>query len=118
MGFGLEVDRALTQDERRRLLNAAEWLPMIGGRSKDRRHYKKIERPWHEFSALAQPHHSLHFDRNRDALFCRTRFDLAGFDFDKRILQVREKGGYFHGYKINQQGLTGLRITLEKCSRR
>jgi site-specific recombinase XerD len=42
---GLEVDRALTAAERRRLLDAADLLLTIGGRSKDRKRYKTGERP-------------------------------------------------------------------------
>jgi site-specific recombinase XerD len=47
----LEVDRALTKGERRRLLDTADALPVIGRRSKDRyRHSKKtpLERPQHK----------------------------------------------------------------------
>jgi hypothetical protein len=35
----LELERALTEDERRRLLDAADHLPILGGRSRDRRRY-------------------------------------------------------------------------------
>jgi len=45
LGTGLEVDRALTAAERRRLLDAADLLLAIGGRSKDRKRYKTGERP-------------------------------------------------------------------------
>jgi integrase len=45
LGTGLEVDRALTAAERRRLLDAADLLLTIGGRSKDRKRYKTGERP-------------------------------------------------------------------------
>ena len=39
LGTGLEVDRALTAAERRRLLDVADLLLAIGGRSKDRKRY-------------------------------------------------------------------------------
>src|SRR5207245_10867388 len=45
LGTGLEVDRALTAAERRRLLDAADLLLALGGRSKDRKRYKTGERP-------------------------------------------------------------------------
>ena len=45
LGTGLEVDRALTAAERRRLLDAADLLLTMGGRSKDRKRYKTGERP-------------------------------------------------------------------------
>jgi len=44
LGTGIEVDRALTAAERRRLLDAADLLLTIGGRSKDRKRYKTGER--------------------------------------------------------------------------
>src|SRR5262249_26381183 len=44
-GTGREVDRALTAAERRRLLDAADLLLTIGGRSKDRKRYRTGERP-------------------------------------------------------------------------
>jgi len=45
---GLDVERALTEAERRQLLDAADYLPVTGGRSKDRRrhgHRAATERP-------------------------------------------------------------------------
>ena len=45
LGTGLEVDRALTGAERRRLLDAADLLLTIGGRSRDRKRYRTGERP-------------------------------------------------------------------------
>src|SRR6266850_827301 len=45
VGTGLEVDRALTPAERRKLLDAADLLLTIGGRSKDRKRYNAAERP-------------------------------------------------------------------------
>jgi hypothetical protein len=36
-GTGLEIERALTPAERRKLLDAADYLPVVGGRSRDRR---------------------------------------------------------------------------------
>jgi hypothetical protein len=41
----LELERALTEDERRRLLDAADHLPVIGGRSRDRRRNKEMTLP-------------------------------------------------------------------------
>ena len=42
-GPGLEIERALTESERRKLLDAADHLPVLGGRSRDRRRTKDIE---------------------------------------------------------------------------
>ena len=45
VGTGLDVDRALTPAERRRLLDAADLLLTVGGRSRDRKRYRTGERP-------------------------------------------------------------------------
>jgi integrase len=42
---GLEIERALTKSERRRILDAADQLPVIGGRSRDQKRFRKKERP-------------------------------------------------------------------------
>ena len=50
IGPGLEIERALSEGERRKLLDAADHLPIISGRSKDRRRTRHTEfpdeRPW------------------------------------------------------------------------
>lgn len=45
VGTGLEIDRALTPAERRKVLDAADLLLVVGGRSIDRKRYKTGERP-------------------------------------------------------------------------
>jgi integrase len=55
-GAGLETERALTSGEKRKLLDAADYLPVIGGRSRDRHRHRaelpderprrKAYRPW------------------------------------------------------------------------
>jgi integrase len=45
VGTGLELERAITPAERRRILDAADSLPLVGGRSKDRNRYRGQERP-------------------------------------------------------------------------
>src|SRR5512132_3467351 len=42
-GPGLEIERALTESQRRKLLDAADHLPILGGRSRDRRRAKDVE---------------------------------------------------------------------------
>jgi len=42
---GLEIERAISASERRRLLDAADLLPVVGGRSGDRNRYRDQERP-------------------------------------------------------------------------
>ena len=110
VGAGLEVERALSDSERRRLLDAADLLPETGGRSRDRNRYRgqarprrKNFRPW----------------RNRALVYClvetgmrragAVHLDLAGVDWSRRALTVREKGGAEHSYQISAQGLAALR---------
>lgn len=114
VGTGLEVDRALTPGERRRLLDAADQLPMIGGLSRDRRRYKRRERPRRK---------SFRPWRNRAMVYALietgmrraevARLNLAGVDFDKRVLQVQVKGENIHGYKISRQGLAAIKDYLD-----
>jgi hypothetical protein len=40
VGTGLDVERAITPADRRRILDAADSLPLVGGRSKDRNRYR------------------------------------------------------------------------------
>ena len=42
---GLEVERTVTSAERRRIRDAADSLPLVGGRSKERHRYRGQERP-------------------------------------------------------------------------
>jgi integrase/recombinase XerC len=110
----LELERALTEDERRRLLDAADHLPVLGGRSRDRRRCKDIEfpderprrkgyRPW----------------RNRAIIYCLietgmrraevTSIDLATIDFDHHTLLITEKGGRQRKCQISKEGLKAIR---------
>jgi len=43
VGSSLDVERALSSAERRRLLDAADLLPSVAGRSKDRRRNKHVD---------------------------------------------------------------------------
>jgi integrase len=45
IGTGLEIERALTPAERRKVLDAADLLLVVGGLSKDRKRYKHAQRP-------------------------------------------------------------------------
>src|SRR5213076_329696 len=83
VGTGLEVDRALTPAERRRLLDAADLLLTIGGRSKDRKRYKTGERPrrrtgYRPYRNRAIVYALIETGMRRAAV---TRLDLAQGDF-------------------------------------
>nr|MBS0022195.1 hypothetical protein [Gammaproteobacteria bacterium] len=56
----LELERALTEDERRRLLDAADCLPVIGGRSRDRRRNRATPLPMSARVKGRTPHSACH----------------------------------------------------------
>jgi integrase len=109
----LELERALTEPERRKLLDAADHLPVIGGRSKDRRRTKdkdlpderprrKGYRPW----------------RNRAIVYVLvetgmrraevTSINLNEIDFEKRTLLITEKGGQQRRILISKEGMKAI----------
>jgi integrase len=104
LGTGLEVDRALTAAERRRLLDAADLLLAIGGRSKDRKRYKTGERPrrtgYRPYRNRAVVYTLIETGMRRAAV---THLDLAQVDLAGRRLTVVEKGGG-HPYVSDQSG--------------
>lgn len=112
---GLEIERALTKSERRRILDAADQLPVTGGRSRDRKRFRKKERPQRKGY---RPY------RNRAIIYTliETGMRRAGavniilddIDFKKQTITTREKGGHVHTYHISQEGLVAIRDYLEK----
>lgn len=115
VGTGLEIERALTQSERRKMLDAADLLMEIGGRSKDRSRFRGVERPKRKgYRAL----------RNRAIIYTlietgMRRAAAAGLsvtdvDFKKRTVTATEKGEVSHSYQISNEGLQALRDYLER----
>ena len=115
LGTGLEVERALTAAERRKILDAADLLVEIGGRSKDRSRYRGVERPKRKgYRAL----------RNRAIVYALVEtgmrraavrnLDLKDVDFRKRVVRVVEKGGVEHAYQISQEGLQAIKDYIER----
>lgn len=104
----LQVERAITPAERRRLLDAADLLVEIGGRSRDRKRHKD-SRPRR---ASYRPY------RNRALLYLLietgmrraavTTLRLTDIDERRRIITAEEKGGVTHGYHISQEGLDAV----------
>ena len=118
VGNGLEIERAVTVAERRKMLDAADLLLRIGGESKDRNRNKGGERPKRKgYRAY----------RNRAVIYCLmetgmrraavVNLDLADVDFKKKALAVREKGGLVHRYQISTEGLQAIRDYLD-CERK
>ena len=116
VGNSLEIDRAVTPSERRRLLDAADLLPVIGGRSKDRNRYKDMEnrpvrktyRPYRNRAIL---YTLLETGMRREAV---VRIDVAGVDFLRGTITVQEKGRVMQTYSISREGLNAIRDYMEK----
>jgi integrase len=118
-GPGLEIERALTERGRRKLLDAADHLPILGGRSRDRRRTKDIE-----FADERPRRKGYRPYRNRAIVYClietgmrRTavcNLDLSEVDFEGRNVTVREKGGQSHRYKISKEGVKAIRDYLNE----
>ena len=118
-GPGLEIERALTERERRKLLDAADHLPILGGRSRDRRRTKDIE-----FADERPRRKGYRPYRNRAIVYCLIEtgmrraavcnLDLSEIDFDGRNVTVREKGGQSHRYKISKEGAKAIRDYLNE----
>jgi site-specific recombinase XerD len=113
LGTGLEVDRALTAAERRRLLDAADLLLALGGRSKDRKRYKTGERPcrkgYRPYRNRAIVYTLIETGMRRAAV---THLDLAQADLARRRLTVVEKGGHTHTYQISREGAQAIQDYL------
>lgn len=115
LGTGLEIERALTESERRKVLDAADLLVEIGGRSKDRSRFRGVERPKRKgYRAL----------RNRAIIYALietgmrraavTNLSLGDIDIKKKTLMVEEKGGVRHLYQISNEGLQAIRDYIER----
>ena len=119
VGPGLEIERALTESQRRKLLDAADHLPILGGRSRDRRRSKDVEfaderprrkgyRPWRNRAIV----YCLIETGMRRAAVCN--LDLGEVDFAQNSVTVREKGGQSHRYKISKEGAKAIQDYLRE----
>jgi integrase len=109
IGNGLEIERAISPAERRRILDAADTLPIVGGRSKDRHRFRDKERPqrkgYRPYRNRAIVYALIETGMRREAV---TNIDLDYVDFEKRLITVEEKGGRTHGYKISREGIAAI----------
>ena len=117
IGTGLEVERALTPMER--LLDAADLLLTMGGRSKDRKRYKRGERPqrkgYRPYRNRAIVYTLIETGMRRAAI---TQLNLDQVDLRRKTLTVVEKGGYEHTYQISREGVQAIQdyLTHERAS--
>lgn len=115
VGNGLEIERAITAAERRKILDAADLLLRIGGESKDRNRNKGGE--------VRPKRKGYRAYRNRAVIYCLletgmrraavVNLDFEDVDFKKKALSVREKGGLTHRYQISAEGLQAIRDYVE-----
>ncbi len=114
----LELERALTEAERRKLLDAADHLPVIGGRSRDRRRNKSANlpderprrkgyRPWRNRAII----YTLVETGMRRAEV--TTIDLDGIDFERSTLLITEKGGQQRRCLVSKEGIKAIRDYID-----
>jgi len=112
----LEIERALTTSQRRRLMDAVDLLLQIGGLSKSRRRYAgEKERPkrkgYRPYRNRAIIYTLIETGMRRRAV---TAINLADVDIEKRKIPVEEKGGMRHAYQISREGLAAILDYVQK----
>jgi integrase len=117
----MEIERAITNDERRRILDAADLLPVIGGRSKDRHRYKSTA----DMNGQSRPNRKGYRPwRNRAIIYTLietgmrragvTHIELQDLNFQKHLVPTLEKGGIKHPYPISREGLDAIQTYLDR----
>ena len=112
----LEVERALSASEHRRLLDAADLLTTMGGLSKSRQRYSgSEERPrrkgYRPYRNRAIIYTLTETGMRRTAV---TAINMADIDFEKRKITVPEKGKIRHTYKVSKEGLAAIQDYIQK----
>jgi integrase len=109
VGTGLEVARAITPAERRRILDAADSLPVVGGRSRDRHRYRGQSRPqrkgYRPYRNRAMVYTLIETGMRQAAV---RNLNVKDVNFKKRSVRAEEKGGRTHVYKISGEGLAAI----------
>ncbi len=115
VGNKLVIERALTKQDRNRILDAADQLLQVGGRSRDRHRngganppQRKNFRPYRNRAIV---YTLIETGMRRSAI---TSLNLVDIDFDRRILSMVEKGGSVQPYLISKQGLAAINDYLEQ----
>jgi integrase len=105
----LALERALTLAEQRQLLDAADLLVEIGGRSRDRRAFGAGDRPrrkgYRPYRNRAIVYTLLGTGMRRAAI---RNLNLAAVDFERRLVTVTEKGGVQQTYHISRDALAAI----------
>lgn len=109
VAFNLEIERAITPSQRRKILDAADFLLTTGGISKDRKRYKTKQRPtrkgYRPYRNRAIIYTLIETGMRRAAI---TKLNVDDVKVSQRKLLVEEKGSYQHTYKISQEGLQAI----------
>lgn len=116
----LEVERAIEEGERRRILDAADYLLQIGGRSKSRRRYAMAdaggagERPcrkgYRAYRNRAIVYALMETGMRRKAVTMTNEVDV---DVRRNKITVEEKGGARHTYSISREGMAAILAYIE-----
>ena len=113
VGTGLEIERAISVSERRKLLDAADLLLVAGGISKDRHRYQSGAKPrrkgYRPYRNRAVVYVLLETGMRRAAV---THIEVEQVDFQRKAITTLEKGGHLHTYQISSEGLRAVQDYL------
>ncbi len=115
VGNSLDVERALTKSERRNILDAADYLLISGGRSKDRSRFRDVNnRPlrkgYRPYRNRAIIYTLIETGMRRGAV---TKINIHDIDFNKATITVEEKGSVQVKYNISKTGLAAIQDYVE-----
>ncbi len=113
VGSNLDVERALSSSERMRMLDAADLLTSVSGKSKDRRRNKdtdpterlarKSARPWRNRAII---YLLIETGMRRAAV---VNLNIHDVDWENCLILTQEKGGMNHSYPISNQGIAAIK---------
>ncbi len=111
VGNTLEIERAITPPERRKILDAADLLLTHGGLSKDRLRFKDIKtRPvrkgYRPYRNRAIIYTLIESGMRRNAV---TTISIDDIDIDLKTVKVVEKGGGQRTCNISTEGINAIR---------
>ena len=109
IGRLLDIERAITPQERNRILDTCDILLTTGGQSRDTHRYRKDKRPtrksYRPYRNRAIIYTLIETGMRRTAI---TQLNLANINIKKRWLSVVEKGGATQTYPISRQGMQAI----------
>lgn len=115
IGNQLDIERAISKQERNRLLDAADQLLTIGGLSRDRSRHKGERRPqrkgYRPYRNRAILYTLIETGMRRAAI---TKIDLVGVNRKNSTISTIEKGGSVQTYPISKDGIEAIIDYLER----